>query len=112
MGLLFVLSAAILAMIYFYGGFFFFKSQDVKPVYAIIYGLIFSLALITFIFKIEKWPYGNLYALTSISCFLIVAFVRIISVYLIKNKEIFKYNQGIAIRYCILLVSMLCLLFY
>ncbi len=112
MSLLFLLSAGILATLYFYGGFFLFKSPGIKPVYTVIYGLIFSLAMIALIFKSQKWPFSRMYLAISIICLLILAFARIISVYLIRNKEILQYNKGIAIRYGVLLISMLCLIFY
>lgn len=110
-GLLLVLSAAVLSMLYFYGGFFFLRSPEIKPVYSVIYGIIFSLSLIALIFNIQRWPMGHSYLVFSLSCFAIVALVRIVLAYIFKNKEVFQYDKGIAIRYCILLVSLIYLLF-
>ena len=108
MGLISVLAGSILSMLYFYLGFLTLKSTDIAKGNLIVYGLSFSIAVIGLIFSFQRWPFAKFYLILSVIIFLLLALIRVVAVYLFKNDKILKYNNGIAIRYLLLLVIVLC----
>jgi hypothetical protein len=103
MGLISVLSGSILCILYFYLGFLTLKSPEIAVGNLIAYGLSFGIAVIGLIFNFQKWPFSKFYLIVSIVAFLLLALIRIIAVYLLKNDKILKYNKGIVVRYLLLL---------
>ncbi|WP_183580735.1 hypothetical protein HDF18_25195 [Mucilaginibacter sp. X5P1] len=104
MGLLSALSGITLAILYFNLGFSSLKSPEIAVGNSIVYGFSFGTAVIGLIFSFQKWPFSKFYLIVSIIVLLLLALIRVIAVYLLKNDKILKYNKGIAIRYLLLLV--------
>ena len=105
-GLIAVLSGGILSMLYFYFGIYTLRSSGVQQGNLIIYGILFGIAVIALILGFQHWPLAKIYLITAIGAFFTVAIWRILAAYLLNRTEILAYSKGIAIRYLVLLITM------
>jgi len=100
MGLVTALSGAVLSMIYLAGGLSLIIA-DKPSGSSFIFGFAFGLTIIALLFKFQKWPFGGLYIILSVSALLLVAIIKVITI-LAKKPQALPVDKGIAIRYMIL----------
>lgn len=106
-GLATALSGAILAMLYFYGGFFVLKSPGINIGSRIAYGVVFGASIIGMVFSFQSWVFGDFYVILDIGLLLLLAIIRLIASYPFKNPRVLAYDKGIVIRYIIIFIILI-----
>jgi hypothetical protein len=107
MGLLSVLGGLTLGVLYFNLGFLTLKSPEISVGNLIAYGLLLGTGVIALIFSAQHWPMAEQYLIFCISFFILLALMRIVFTYLLKQKRVLTYNKGIVIRYLVILTFMI-----
>jgi hypothetical protein len=107
MGLLSVLGGLTLGVLYFNLGFLTLKSPEISVGNLIAYGLLLGTGVIALIFSAQHWPMAEQYLTFCIAFFILLALMRIVFTYLLKQKRVLTYNKGIAIRYLVILIFMI-----